>query len=88
MKTPFGPKSNVIIVRISALLYNRAEILTIITLLFGPNGVYIELFRFLLTLIPKPHNHADYHSRAVRQVTQKNEERGSEKKLFLPRRRA
>ena len=34
MKTPFGPKSNVIIVRISAILYNRAEILTIITMLF------------------------------------------------------
>ena len=39
MKTPFGPKSNVIIVRISALLYNRAEILKIITLLSGPNSV-------------------------------------------------
>ena len=39
MKTPFGPKSNV---RISALLYSRAEILTIITLLFGPNGVFIK----------------------------------------------
>ena len=49
MKTPFGPKSNVIIVRISALLYNRAKILTIITLLFGPNGVFIKSFRFLLT---------------------------------------
>ena len=55
MKTPFGleivigPKSNVIIVRISALLYIRAEILTIITLLFGPNSVFVKSFRFLLT---------------------------------------
>ena len=40
MKTPFGPKSNVIIVKISVLLYGRAEILTIITLLFGPNDVF------------------------------------------------
>ena len=30
-------------------LYNRAEILTIIMLLFGPNGVYIKSFWFLLT---------------------------------------
>ena len=52
MKTPFGPKSNVIIVRISALLYSRAEILTIITLLFGPNGVFMKKFWFLLTFSP------------------------------------
>ena len=45
MKTTFGPKSNVIIV----LLYSRAEILTIITLLFGPNCVFIKSFLFLLT---------------------------------------
>ena len=44
MKTPFGPKSNVITVRISAILYNRAEILTTIALLFGPNGVFIKSF--------------------------------------------
>ena len=75
MKTQFGPKSKVIIVRISALLEgvskisrlaiqvrtciasllifetpsSRAEILTIITLLFGPNCVFIKSFRFLLT---------------------------------------
>ena len=49
MKIPFGPKSNVIVVRNSALLYNRAEILTIITLLFGPNLVLIKSFQFLLT---------------------------------------
>ena len=41
MKTQFGPKNNVIIVRIS---YSRAEILTIIMLLFGPNGVFIHSF--------------------------------------------
>ena len=49
MKAPFGPKGNVIIVRIFALLYNRAKILTMITLLFGSNGVFIKSFRFLLT---------------------------------------
>ena len=45
MKTSFGPKSNVILVRISALLYSRSEILTQITLLY----VFIKSFRFLLT---------------------------------------
>ena len=40
-----------VIVRISALLYNRAEILTIIALLLGSNGVYIKSFQFLLTFI-------------------------------------
>ena len=49
MKTSFGPKSNVIFVRISALLYSRAKFLTTITLLFGPNGIFIKSFRFLLT---------------------------------------
>ena len=49
MKTPLGQKSNVIIVRIYALLYSRAEILTIIMLLFGPISVFMELIQFLLT---------------------------------------
>ena len=49
MKTLFGPKSNVIIVRISALLYSGAEILPIITMIFGPYGVFIKSFQFLLT---------------------------------------
>ena len=43
MKTPFGPKSSGIIVRISALLYSRA----------GPNSVFIKSFRFLLTFRTK-----------------------------------
>ena len=56
MKTPFGSKGNVIIVRISAgpTIINRAEILTIITLLFGPNDVFIKSFRFLLTFRTRP----------------------------------
>ena len=49
MKTSFGPKSKVIFVRISALSYSRAEILEKVTLLFGPNDVFIKLLRFLLT---------------------------------------
>ena len=49
MRTKFGPKNNVTIVRISALLYSRAEILTMITLLFGPNSGFIKSFQFLLT---------------------------------------
>ena len=53
MKTPFGPKRNVIIVRISALQYNRAKILTIISLLYGPIGVFIKSFWFLLTFSSK-----------------------------------
>ena len=48
MKAPFGPKSIVIIVRISTLLYGRAEILTILMLLFGLNGVFMKSFLFLL----------------------------------------
>ena len=49
MKTPFGSKSNAIIVRISALLYSGAEIMAIITMIFGPIGVFIKSFQFLLT---------------------------------------
>ena len=49
----FEQNSNEIIVRISALLYNRAEILTKITLLFCPNDVFIKSFQFLLTFRTK-----------------------------------
>jgi hypothetical protein len=63
MKILFGPKSNVIFVRISALLYSRAEILKKITLLFGPNDVVIKSIRFLLTfsLLKKSLSHLKDH---------------------------
>ena len=51
MKTPFVPKSNVIIVRISALLYTRAKFPTIIMLFFVPNGIFIKSLLFLLTFM-------------------------------------
>ena len=55
MKTSFLPNTNEIIWRISALLhiylvlYDRAEILKIISLEFGRNDVFIKSFWFLLT---------------------------------------
>ena len=49
MKTLFGLKSNVIFVRISEELYNRAKILTKNMLLFGPNDIFMKSFWFLLS---------------------------------------
>ena len=52
VKTSFFPKTNEIIVRISAhyiILNHRAEILTIISLVLGRYDVFIKSFRFLLT---------------------------------------
>ena len=57
MKTSFLPKANEIIGRISAHhyvtgpLYHRAEILTIISLVFRRNDVLIKSFWFLLNFI-------------------------------------